>query len=132
MSLIKDSKGSLLLEALLSVVILSVSLTLIIQSMTSSLRASVYGGDYTLAVVLLENKMFELLTEGLPQSHQTETLELPFSANVYHFSAETRLMAGQDQESKIKEADVDLAWNSGQRKNKVSLITYFLEHTDEE
>ena len=124
----KNAKGSLLLEALLSVVILSVSLTLIIQSMTASLRASVYGADYTLGTLILENKMFGLMTKGLPQPSETETIEFPFSANPYHFLAKARPAAGP--KSKIKEVDIGLTWNSGKRKNNISLTTYLFDRTD--
>ncbi len=124
----KNIKGSLLLEALLAVVILSVSLTLIIQSMTSSLRASVYGADYTLAIILLENKMFELLNKGLPSSSERETIEVPFSSNSYHFSADARPLSSPG--SKIKEVDAALTWNSGKRKNNISLTTYLFDRTD--
>ena len=49
----------MLLEVLLSVVILAVSLTLIIQSMTTSAKAMISGTGFTQAILLAENKMFE-------------------------------------------------------------------------
>ena len=64
----KNRRGSILLEALLSVVILSVSMTVIIQSMTSSLRAMEYSANYTMAIVLLENKIIDLILQNSVES----------------------------------------------------------------
>ena len=47
-----DQRGSLLIEVLAYVVILSTALTFIIQSMTASLRAIQYGAGYTTAIIL--------------------------------------------------------------------------------
>jgi len=55
-----DKAGSLLIEALMAMVILSVSLTLIIQSLVSSLKAATYSTDYAKAMFLVDNKVFEL------------------------------------------------------------------------
>ena len=59
-----QKRGSFLVEVLLTVVILSVSLTIIIQSLVSSLRAISYSANYSSAILSAENKMFELLQQA--------------------------------------------------------------------
>ncbi len=58
-------QGSILIEALLSTVILSVSITIIIHSMISSLRAEKYAADYSLALILTDNKVNNLRANKL-------------------------------------------------------------------
>lgn len=53
-------RGSMLLEALLSTIILSASITIIIYSMISSLRASKYTADHSVALILTDNKINNL------------------------------------------------------------------------
>ena len=61
----KSKRGSLLLEVLLSIVILSTSVTVIIQAMTSSLRAMAYSVQYAKIANVLENEMIDLIFMNL-------------------------------------------------------------------
>lgn len=72
---LNPSRGSILIEALVSIVILSVSVTIIIQSMTSSMRAVVQAERLTESANILESYLAEsLLSPGKFADGKSETL----------------------------------------------------------
>ena len=121
----RGRRGSLLVEALLSVVILSTALTLMIQSMTASLRAIQYGAGYTTALILLDNQMCELLRKGAIASGLRETKELTGAAGfstVYRYSMQTESL--DDAAGKgVNQVDATVAWRSGKKDNAIGLTT---------
>ena len=123
-------RGSVLIEALLSVVILSVSVTLIIQSMISSLKASKYCADYTIASILLEEKMFELRKTGIVQSMGLSEDAVVVNNKKYEYDYEiTSLLSGDetDQEN-LNKIDLKVSWLSGSKRNNLKASTYiFIE-----
>lgn len=130
----KINRGSILIEAILSVVILSVSIALIVQSLSSSVRSSVYSYEYTTALSLLENKMFDLLKDGFIKKDLKEEEDLPPPFERYRLAVETK-EPESDQETEelknISEVHVSTSWDSGRRKNSISLITYLFTLADE-
>ncbi len=121
----RKNKGSLLLEALLSVVILSTCITLIIQSLTSSLRALTYSHDYAQALILAENKMQEFLLKGMVPAGLSESGEFPEPYEKYAYAMKTEALMAESQEG-LNDLTLTIFWNSGRRKNAVTLETYIL------
>ena len=121
---IANHKGSLLLEALLVIIILSISLTLIIQSFVSSLRASVFSSDYSKVAILADNKMFDLMSRRFfPRDLDEEgRFASPMDKFKYQWEA-SNISAGSD-DGGIHEVFLDIAWSSGKKTKKVSLVTY--------
>ena len=119
----RNNKGSFLLEALLSVVILSVSITMIIQSMTASFRAMVYSGQYTAALILLENKMSDVIRKGFISAGLDEEDDFPEPYQRYRYFLRTN---PSDEDQKINEVSLAVEWAAGKRKNRVGLTTYLL------
>ena len=121
----RGRRGSLLIEVLLSVVILSTALTLMIQSMTASLRAIQYGAGYTTALILLDNQMCELLRTGAIPAGLRETKELTKagdSLTTYQYSLQTA--SWDDAADKgINQVDATVAWRSGKKDNAIGLTT---------
>jgi len=78
-------KGSFLLEALIAVSILSVSLVIIIRSHLAALQAQVFAKDYTLAALLLERKIIEIVENGYIERglRQEKNLEKPYDRFVF-------------------------------------------------
>ena len=111
------SKGSILLEALLSVVILSVSITLVIQSLTSSLRATKYGSQYTQASFMLDNHMIELLNQGVQK--QEATSQEGFSFITEHSNPENI------ENPFIEYIQADIQWSLGSKEKRLIVVTYF-------
>lgn len=124
----RKRKGALLLEVLLSVVILSAGLTVMIQAMTSGLRSQVYSTDYTTAVILLENEMFELLIKGAaaPDSFREGTFPAPHEKYRYRIDARDSTVPGREAMSEIAGR---VSWASGKRNNEVTLETLLWTET---
>ena len=126
-SLGRCRRGSLLIEALLAVVILSVSITLIIQAMISSARAMDYSADYAAAAALLEYKMQELIVAGSTATNHEEGPMDDFDGKYrYKITSED----STDDASQVKVVDVAVEWQSGHKENSISLTSFLLK--DEE
>ena len=114
--------GSVLLEALLSVVILSVSITIIIQSMMSSLRAAKYSEEYIQAIILLENKMTEIISRRiLKEEVREEGAFSEFGGKYEYLLTATPLYGGDEGLSSIA---IDISWAKAKRKKKISAHTF--------
>jgi hypothetical protein len=123
----RNNQGSLLIEALLAVVILSASLTLIVRSQASSLRALVYSADYSLALFLAEDKLYELIQQGfLGQSlviHEEGAFLEPNDRYRYVVDASQK-----SEDSQIfRELTLQVSWPAGSRDRSLSLRTYFFD-----
>lgn len=121
MSAKKDlSKGSLLLEALLTVVILSTSLTFIIQGLTASQRAVVYSTDYIMAGMLLENKLFELIQNGSIAAYLSQEEGFPAPYERFQYFLETRPWQGEDSQN-LNEVILTVSWQKGKKKSQIEI-----------
>jgi Tfp pilus assembly protein PilV len=110
---IKNPRGSLLLEALLGVVILSTSITVVIQAMTQSLRAEIYSREASLSSIYLDNLLSELRVNPSKEPELT-----PEESEKYKVDLEL-----QDGEH-WKEANLKLSWTSGQKTQSIVASTY--------
>lgn len=107
----------------MSVVILSVSITMIIQSMTASFRAMTYSGQYTAALVLLENKMTGVVREGFINAGLEEDGDCPEPYGRYRYSLRT---SPSEEQENINEVNLGIEWTAGKRKSRLGLTTYLL------
>ncbi len=122
------NKGSLIIEALLAVVILSTSLSLILQSLMASLRASVYSVDYTQALILLESKMNEALMKGKsPEGSREENFPEPHER--YSYILKAQALTGEDEEN-LDQLMLSISWNTKKKKNNISLETYLFKEEE--
>jgi len=121
---IDNWKGALLLEALLAVVIISVSLTLIVQSLLSSLRAAVYTSGYTEAVFLLDNKMFELIQKGFVDATLEEEGRFQEPYEAYAYRVDINNIDDNDSIENLNEVLVEVTWERGGQKRGLSAVTY--------
>ena len=126
---LRVKRASILLEALLSVIILSVSIVVINQSMTASLRSLVYSEDYTKALIFLENQIFDLMYLGFIESNQSKVITLPEDERFWITVATQPVAFGQD--SKINQLNLTISWKSGKRKNNMAFETYLFNPPDE-
>ncbi len=122
MKTIKE-RGAFLIEVLLTVVILSISLTLIIQSLTSSLKASARVASYTHAILAIENAMLDLAYKKFPPGSSTNSQSnelFQVSSNIQKISSEKNIKNG-------KEVQLQVSWKTNQKPQKLSVTTYALE-----
>jgi len=86
----RNNKGLFLVEVLLTVALLSVGLTFIIRSYVSGLRASVYTTDYSMATILLENKMSDLIQRGFIEDglREEQYFEKPYEKFKYELEVQ--------------------------------------------
>ncbi len=131
LNLKSNSKGVLLIEVLLTVTILAVGLTVIINSFLSSFRASVYSKDYALAANLLENKLHTLKQDGFIDSDfdNEGIFAPPFEKFRYHVKAQP--VQSNDLESNLNEVTLSVIWASGHKDNKIAVTTYLFNLPDE-
>lgn len=123
MERILNKSGSLLIEVLLSVVILSTALTLVIQSMTASLRSIQYGAGYTTALILLDNQMCEWLRKETIRSGTREIKDLAESGTMYRYTAQAEpLDPAVDQG--IERVEAAIEWRSGKKDNQIFVTTF--------
>ena len=119
-----NRKGSLLVEALLAISILSIGLTLIIQSFLSSVRATVYAADYSLATILLENKMSDLIEKGFIGDSIDEEGFLEGPNEKFRYHLETHNMETQGGSANLNQVKLSILWSSGRKTNSILLTTY--------
>lgn len=115
----------LLLEALLTIVILSGTLSVLVESLVSGLRATLVDADYTKAAWLAENKMFDLLVKKtIAPDHQEQGIFPDFSEK-YHYAITTQ---PREIAPKFISSEVALKvfWPSGRKNREVSDIVCLL------
>jgi Tfp pilus assembly protein PilV len=124
-------RGSILLEVLLAITILSVSVTLVIQAMTSSLRATRFSSDTTIALFLLENKMTELIQAGGIKAGLSQTGKFSDPYNDYRYLIKTQQKPAPEvsegsvgEVEAIHELTLEISWNRGKKEKSVSAVTY--------
>jgi len=126
----KDTKGILLIEVLLGVVIISVSLTMIIASLMTSIRASVFSEDYSRAAIILDNLFFDLMVTPDPfflSSSLGEDCGQPFDGYQCHITTEDSFeLFGQEALEGLNKVSATVSWPSGMNRKEISSQTLVL------
>ena len=123
-------RGVLLLEALLTIVILAGTLSVLIESMLSGLRTTLVSADYMKAVWLAENKMFELLAKKAVASDYREQGTFPDFSEKYQYAVSTR---PREIAPQVLSSEVTLKvfWTVGSLAREVSDVTCLLSAVKE-
>ena len=126
----KSRKGSILVEVLLTVVILSVGLTAIIQAMNTSVRGVYHTTGYTTAVLLAENTMFAHLSKGFVRAgfQETKNFAPPYSAYRYYLQA--RNAPDEGSAGKKNEVTLTVLWGRENKEKKLNLVTYLFDESE--
>ena len=126
----KDRRASLLVEALLAVMILSVSITLIIRSMTSALSSAKTGAKYTVSLFLLDDRMFEFMRAlFIPPGYSDQgSFKSPFED--YEYFVETRRTDNPDE--MITALDLTVSFGPAEKPRAIKSQTYFLTEMPDE
>jgi type II secretory pathway pseudopilin PulG len=113
-----NRKGMLLIEAIISVVIISISLTLIMQSFLGSYRSVSLQKDYTLALLFLQNQLASISFD--PETVHETASKSPLEGLEYRGS----LVQVKDR---LKKAQLNVQWPRGNKIRKISVDTYVYE-----
>ncbi len=115
----RGERGFLLLETLLALFILSIGLTLVIRSFGSSLGALRTSDDYTQAMLLLEERIWELEAKGsiLPG---TSGGTFPQEAGKYQW----QVSASPPNAKGLSETRVTITFKQRGRPRDLSVVTY--------
>jgi len=133
----KDKKGYLLIEALFAVIILSVGISVIIKSMTMSLKALNYSSLYMDALILADNKMFEYLRTGFIEAGINEKRQLPYPNAKYKYFLNSSIFENSllrqendTMENNINTVELQLRWDSKGKVKNLTLMTYLFNLDD--
>ena len=121
---ILNEKGMLLLEAILAVVILTVSLSVIIESLVSGLRATVFTVDYSKALILVDNVMSDILRQRTVEPSLVDKADFPEPDDAFQYQSKTQEIKEAVTESAFQEAQLTVSWRSGQKEQDVSVTTW--------
>ena len=119
------ARGSILLESLLAIVILSVSITLVIQAMTAGVRAGRDSSLYTQAVRLMDNKMAGLMEQRFIAPGLREEGHFPEPWDRYTYILTTQPVSS-DEQNIINRVLLTVFFQSGKKKNSLETETYLL------
>lgn len=120
-NLAKDQGGTLLLEVLLAIVIMSVSLGAIIQAMTTSLRGTQFAAQYTRATIAADNKMLSVIKENHIPEMDTGGNEMLMETGPFNFSVDTEQ---SPESSDLEIVGVTTTWDTGRKTHQLNLYTY--------
>ena len=115
----RHRKGSFLIEAILAIVILSISLTLIIQSLMTSLKAAALSADYTRALLFIDDKMFDLIKDRYITAPKSDENSFSEEGQKYRYQLVTERGA-----TEINLVKLVVSWVYGRRENDVSITTF--------
>jgi Tfp pilus assembly protein PilV len=116
-----NSKGMVLVEALLAIVILSVGITVVVQALSASRRNVAYSLDFTKALFILENEITKasIHSGGLTDSENT----IQNDQREYNFHVSPETMKGSESPN-LKEFKAELTWKTGSKDNALVINTY--------
>jgi Tfp pilus assembly protein PilV len=121
----RGRQGVLLLEALLAVMILSVSLVVVIQSLSMSARSVNYSLEYLRAVTLLENQLFFLTRASEEDAAAPVDGPLPRPHQEFYYRGSLRPVPDRDQ-GILRQLEMEISWGRGESRKRLPLTTYVL------
>lgn len=124
---IRDTRyGFLLFEIMVAVTILSIGLTLILRSFTTTIDAVRVSQDHTRAILLLEQKVFELERVGFA-APGTSSGKFKGALQMFEWELESTEL----EEVPLNQVTMSVKWQTTRRPQKVSVVT-FLPSKEEE
>lgn len=119
----RKNSGVLLLEVLITVSLLGVGLTVILQAFSASIGAIRTAQQYTRAAFLAEDKLSQIKQEALQGDDIAAGQESgEFSEENKDFSWESEINPLED--TSLNEAKITVSWQQKDRENEVFLTTY--------
>ena len=129
--IIKKNKAFLLIEVLITVLIVSASIIFINHAFTSSLKATALSNDYLNAVLLMEDKMFDIELHSFIEQRGSFSGEEEFATNTFYWQQVTLPLEEEDFEDEYEEENLNLQrlelslkWKRRNVERSIGLLTY--------
>jgi prepilin-type N-terminal cleavage/methylation domain-containing protein len=121
MKLLRSNRGFTLLEILVSIAIIGIALTVILQLFSSNLRALSVSKDYVNASIKAEEIMRELLEEDLSEGHRSEQTEDGYKIDIdIHRILEDKT---ENLQVEMMQIDLTIRWTSGLKDKRIDFTT---------
>jgi len=121
-------RGMLLLEAIFAIVILVTTLSVIIESLVSALRATVITADYSKALVLADQVMAGLMRQRFIDATFQEEADFSAPDEQFHYEIKTQKMPVEDNAGAgLNEVQLTVSWKSGSKEQNISLVTWLAD-----
>ncbi len=111
----RSNKGFLFIELLISVLIMSIGLVAVLNSLIQSLRAIEYSSNYFQACLLLEDKAFEIYNSDKKEG---------FSRGVFNSKFSWELNVVTLEEIALNEVSLKVLWNDRNKEYDIFMATY--------
>jgi type II secretory pathway pseudopilin PulG len=115
----KDRRGFMLLEAILTVVIVSICLTFIAQSLLTNFRTGVRFQEMIRALVVMENRL-GLLYATDASKDQLDTFAQPLDQPYTKFSVRARTDTINNH---LENVGLQLNWSAGHKQDHLDVTT---------
>ncbi len=116
---LSQNKGFLLFEAMVAVAVLSLGITLTLNSFFSIIDAARVSQDYIIASSLIEAKMFQLETGEILE---TEVQSGDFGEGYKDYSWVLKSKALED--ASLNEVTLTVAWERAEKLHDLDVVTY--------
>ncbi|MFH1867808.1 MAG: hypothetical protein ABH843_02440 [Candidatus Omnitrophota bacterium] len=136
--IIRKNNAFLLIEVLVTVLVVSVSIVLINQAFSSSLKAAGLASDYLNAVLLLEDKSFEYELNpsilAADNSGEEELAEGKFywKQEILPFDEEDLAEEYSEEDIRLKKLKLSLEWERRNVRRQVEILTYAIYEEPQE
>ena len=131
LSIPKNKAGFLLFEIIVTVVIISSVLIVIQRAFMMSLKAIASAKDHTEAMLLLEEKLWDLENKGAIESDITEESNFPEPYDKFSFRLETKNIPEDDEEGLFNKVKLSVSWQERKRKGNIPILTYLPNKLEE-
>ena len=129
--IIKKSRGFLLIEVLITVVIVTASIIFINQAFSSSLRATSLANTYNKAILLLEDKIFDIESEPATEEGGSYSVEEQLMNETFTLQQEYLPLEKEDigdeyspEEISLMRFQFLLKWFRQNREREIDILTY--------
>lgn len=116
--MLKSNRAFLLFEVMIAAVVLAVGITLVLRSFNTSIMAIKGLQDYSKAMFLAQEKMFQLETEGIEKTGREGKFDDKFAWEIDSVAVE---------DVPLDKVKIDVVWNTADSNRTFSVQTY-MEH----
>ena len=124
--LLRHNRGMLLLEAIMAVVILAISISVIIESLVSGLRATTLTTHYSRALLLADHMMTELLSQRSGEALAPSAGIFPSPDEQYQYELKTQKLLSAPSNG-LTQVELTVLWKSGQKQQDLSVVTWLFK-----